>query len=320
MSDIKSGTGVWYPLDTGLDEGEREFVVGDVHGHGFELGELLTSMRRACGESAAHARLTFLGDLIDRGPCSLNTVRLAAVAEVKFGFKSAHMILGNHEIMMIAALGLVRDTTERDVQSAYQLWNYNGGDRVLEEVDKRLPGRFPVNTPRQFRELIDEAFGQEGMAFLLSGVTHRRTGRLLLCHAGVDPDAVGLGEWFSTSPWPVVDMEQNWAWAGENFWSHEGVFQDNVIVAHGHTPEINILQNKQRIAETKNKEGAPIPVDIAQVARLDGSRIGLDGGSYATGVVMGAEFIKGAYRLHFGWNSSMLLNGRLCVGTEVLTG
>lgn len=318
MSDIRSGAGAWHALDTGLAEGVREFVVGDVHGHGFELGELLVSMRNACGDSAANANLTFLGDLIDRGPCSVGTVRLAGAAEAKFGFGSVNMVLGNHEIMMIASMGLVRGTTENDVLSAWQLWNANGGERVLEEIEERLPGRFPVNTPREFRTLMQDAFTPQGLGFILSGDTHRRAGRLLLCHSGVDRDVTSLPDWFSTSPWPIESEDANWAWARKNSWGHEGGWPEDVVVVHGHTPELHILKTKGRISELKDRWGAPIPVDIARVAGLDGNRIGLDGGSFATGVVMGAEFTREGYRLHFAWNPDMLLDGRLIVGATQL--
>ena len=309
--DIKTAAGEWIAFNTGLSEGEREFAVGDVHGHGFELGELLTSLHNLSGGSLADTNLTFLGDLTDRGPCSIGAVRLAAAAELKFGFKSSHMILGNHEIMMIAAMGLVRNTSEQDIMQAYEIWMHNGGDRVLEEVDARLPGRFPCRTTGEFISLMTDAFGADGMNFLMSGNTHRISGNMMFCHAGIDPNAASVEEWFSTPPWPVTNERMNWSWARDNFYGHEGVYPGNRTVVHGHTPEISIRAWKGQATEIKDAFGGPVSRNLADFTKPDGHRIGLDGGSFASGVVLGAEFIPGAYRTHFAWNPHMLLQSRL---------
>lgn len=54
----------------------REYAIGDVHG----FAEPLEAVLRAMGESAAKAgagHLTFLGDLIDKGPDPAGALRLA---------------------------------------------------------------------------------------------------------------------------------------------------------------------------------------------------------------------------------------------------
>ena len=56
------------------------------------------------------------------------------------------------------------------------------------------------------------------------------------------------------------------------------------MVVHGHTPEPRVLAAKGRRA-------------TPGWHRLDGWRLGLDGGSYQTGIVAGAEFRDGGYRV-----------------------
>ena len=315
MMDIRTAIGRWQEADVKLGGASAQFVVGDVHGHGFELGELLTSMYEASDSNLRDAEVTYLGDLIDRGPCSLGAVRMASLSEQKFGFARQHMLIGNHEAMMLAAMGLVRGIDGVGMHHAHMMWMKNGGDAVLQEVSERLPSRFPCATQKDFRMLMLEAFGEHAFDFLLTGTTHRRVGNLLLCHAGVAPSATSLDAWFSTPLWPVADdeVDKHWAWVREPFYSHEGGFPEDVIVVHGHTPEISILSFKGIVREIKDRWGVPVAVNMADVAGQDGYRIGLDGGSFGTGLVMGAEFREGRFRHHFAWNPRMAALGRLSI-------
>ena len=70
--------------------GGRDFVVGDLHGHRrlfeFELEHL--------GFDPACDRVFSVGDLVDRGPHALETLRL--IEEPWF-----HAVLGNHELALL---------------------------------------------------------------------------------------------------------------------------------------------------------------------------------------------------------------------------
>ena len=77
-------------------------VIGDVHGHADALIELLAAMDyvESDGAWAHHERQAiFVGDLIDRGPKQIDSVRIAR-AMVEAG--SAQIVLGNHEFNAVA--------------------------------------------------------------------------------------------------------------------------------------------------------------------------------------------------------------------------
>ena len=74
-------------------------------------------------EAPAGSCLTFLGDLIDRGSDNLGCLRLAARPAGELGFGECHVLFGNHETMMLRAMG-TQDNEQRD---AFRLWTDNGG-------------------------------------------------------------------------------------------------------------------------------------------------------------------------------------------------
>ena len=77
-------------------------IIGDVHGHADRLRSLLTLMGYTEEHGVwSHPKRTavFVGDLIDRGPGQLETLRLVR-AMVEAG--SAQIVLGNHEFNAVA--------------------------------------------------------------------------------------------------------------------------------------------------------------------------------------------------------------------------
>jgi bis(5'-nucleosyl)-tetraphosphatase (symmetrical) len=79
---------------------EELFIVGDVQGCHQELLDLLAAARF---DPARH-RLTFVGDLINRGPDSLGVLRLAKQ-------QLAHVVVGNHEEALLT--GSANETMSR---------------------------------------------------------------------------------------------------------------------------------------------------------------------------------------------------------------
>ena len=99
----------------------RDLVVGDVHGHFETLRRALDELELREGD-----RLFSLGDLVDRGPDSLQAKDWMAGTEP--GPKFDLVLRGNHEQMMLEALseGPPQGSSLWD-EGAWELWEMNGG-------------------------------------------------------------------------------------------------------------------------------------------------------------------------------------------------
>ncbi len=93
------------------NDGRLRVFVGDVHGCASELEDLLT----AIDYSAQHHALYFCGDVANRGPRSLDALRMVRDLD-------AEMVLGNHDLHLLAfAVGgrepKPRDTMEEIIEA-----------------------------------------------------------------------------------------------------------------------------------------------------------------------------------------------------------
>jgi serine/threonine protein phosphatase 1 len=244
------------------------------HGCREQLDSLIQTM---AGEAPAGSCLTFLGDLIDRGWDSLGCLRLAARPAGDLGFGECHVLFGNHETMMLRAMG----TQDYEQLDAFRLWTDNGGWATMESFGM-LEEEYDDLGGLKLVEPIRASLGEA--ATLLDRLeSHRRTGNLLFVHAGIHPK-IPLGRWFAGDPLrPVINENAHFAWIRFPFLGFEEEFEDSLIVVHGHTPEDTVLAWKGR------RDTVP--------HQLDGWRLGLDGGSYRTGTVAGAQFRDGNYRV-----------------------
>ena len=254
-------------------------AVGDVHGRAGALERLLRHLAalRLWGEGRD---LVFLGDLLDRGPESLRAVRLAWEAGC---LADRRLILpGNHELMLMDALAEGGTAGEPPTDSpAARLWQMNGGDAALREVDPA--GRLaPAEALEAFAAALPEGF----VAAMLSGPTHHKAGGLTFVHAGLDPRADRAA--FLARPRERVAHDAHWAWIREPFldwtggWGPDG----RGVVVHGHTPA---TFEPIRTPE----EATPLLDRVATHGRLC-----LDAGAAAIDQVAAAEIAGDRYRLH----------------------
>ena len=72
---------------------ERTLIVGDVHGCLVELKALLAKVEYSPGAD----RLIFVGDLLDRGPFSAETIQYVRQLS-RLANANVHVVLGNHEL------------------------------------------------------------------------------------------------------------------------------------------------------------------------------------------------------------------------------
>jgi protein phosphatase len=200
-------------------------IIGDVHGCCDELERLLGELGYTVAEQRAGElpdggpvythpdgrTAIFVGDLVDRGPRVLDTVRLVRNM-VEAG--SAHCVPGNHDVR------LVRKLRGRDVQITHGL------DRSLAELDALADAR-------------RDAVASELVRFLDSLVSHYvyDDHKLVVAHAGMKQEMQGRGSrkvrdfalyGETTGETDEFGLPLRWNWAAD--------YRGRAIVVYGHTP------------------------------------------------------------------------------------
>jgi hypothetical protein len=109
------------------------YVIGDVHGHLHKLIKLLRDTHLVDEHLAwtgEHAILWFIGDLVDRGPDSIAVIDLVMRLQKEAPRDGGEVacLLGNHELMMLAAYRFGRRSTGLS-SSFISKWKQNGGNR-----------------------------------------------------------------------------------------------------------------------------------------------------------------------------------------------
>ena len=199
------------PCDRTWDRGPFD-IVGDVHGCGDELGELLARLGYAVGEDgvARHPlgrRLAFVGDLVDRGPRVVEVLRLV-MATAEAGL--ALCVPGNHDDK------LLRRLRGRAVHVTHGL------ERSLEQL-AAAPPEF-VARAADFIEGLPSHLVLDG-------------GRLVVAHAGMRRDLQGrdsrrvrdfalFGE--ATGELDAHGLPVRLDWAAK--------YHGRALVVYGHTP------------------------------------------------------------------------------------
>lgn len=206
------------PLWTDKREDDGPFdIIGDVHGCAEELETLLTNLgyrvEWTAGEpllSSPHGRkLVFAGDLVDRGPRTPDTLRIA-MAAVAAGI--AYAVAGNHDQK------LARWLAGRNVKIAHGL---------QESIDQLQV------EPEAFRAKVRMFLDDLRSHFWLDG------GKLAVAHAGLKEEMIGRGS-------PAV---RSFAMFGDttgetdefglpvrNNWS--AAYRGATAIAYGHTPMV----------------------------------------------------------------------------------
>ena len=149
--------------------GSRVMAVGDVHGQYEKLKKL---MRRIKFDPAQDI-LVFLGDLIDRGPESLQCFDYVMHLQKQHP-ESVIYLMGNHEREMLDyfdALAKAKDELDIRLLNRTSQWLTYGGDKTLPQLQK-LGGKALQNRLDYARNLP----------------LYYRAGDYYFCHAGVDPD------------------------------------------------------------------------------------------------------------------------------------
>ena len=109
-----------------------KYIVSDIHGMKNMLKEVIEKINFNKDDD-----LYILGDVIDRGDDGIDILKWCCYHHLKNN--NVHLILGDHECMMLNAIGCPVDNNDPTLKNEdlFDLWYHNGG-RVTHDTWKRL--------------------------------------------------------------------------------------------------------------------------------------------------------------------------------------
>ena len=208
-------TSAWQTAPKTLPPGSTVCAIGDVHGCIALLRPMIAYHGAKILLRDGQGCLVLIGDHIDRGPASLET--LAYVRDLALPDRDIVRLLGNHDVF----LALITGDEEIDV-AFVEAWLDVGGESTFRELGLGREDLFRL-TVDELRDLV-RARLPPGMPGFLAGLTKsHRIADYLFVHAGLDP-STPIGDHDLSDL--VMIREPFLAGTG---WSH------NVTVVHGHT-------------------------------------------------------------------------------------
>ena len=146
------------------------FVTSDIHGHIQHFEELLQYWNH-------EDYLVIIGDLIDRGPESVNVIRKVMQLVEQYGDKVT-FLKGNHEEML---LNFLANPLEKEAH--YYL---NGGKETMDHFFQLLNIEHPESI-EQAADLVKSHFVEE-LTFIQNAKLYKQFGNVLLTHAGFNSE------------------------------------------------------------------------------------------------------------------------------------
>ena len=205
-----------------VPDGERWYVIGDIHGRKDLLKELKKAIEEddaSCGEAAT--TVVFLGDLVDRGPDSAGVIKLAR----KWGKeRKVRYLAGNHEEMFLEGFD--------DEEVLRHFLKHGGRETVLSYGLKRK--EYNKLKVTEVQKAMRKIVPQEDRDFLASFEDMIIVGDYVLVHAGINPARPIDGQ-----------KRKDMLWIRERFLRHEAPFSH--VVIHGHTIFENVEDREHRI-------------------------------------------------------------------------
>jgi serine/threonine protein phosphatase 1 len=250
------------------------WVIGDVHGEIRLLDRLLENILRFQPD-----QLVFVGDYIDRGPCSREVVdRIMHLGG------TVTCLMGNHEAMMLNAM----DNTDFGYPPV-ELWYYNGGETTLQS--------FGFSSFFTFQSDMDPVYLEFFRDLKLSHSIPLGNGlSLLVTHAGISPvipleEQLNLKNYRDLERYMLerhLEPGDSFLWVREDFFESDPATWDGYLVVHGHTPVLklkrfissSVLRNyyfvENDLCIRKNeKGGSVVSVDIDSGSVISGRLSGL---------------------------------------------
>jgi serine/threonine protein phosphatase 1 len=243
---LKRRVAIRAPVSPAVPDETIVWAIGDIHGR-LDLLEPMVEAILADAQDHAGQRTVavFLGDYIDRGPCSREVIQLLAHLRQDEGVEW-RFLKGNHEKAMLGFLG---DRSEG------AKWCDYGGDATLKSYGLRVP---------QLKHKL------EGWDHLSADLNHKLTpaergfletlelsvsiGDYFFAHAGARP-----GESLERQ------AEEDLIWIRRSFLDSDVEFEK--VIVHGHTPSSDVHLDHRRIGiDTKAYESG-----VLTALRLSGT-------------------------------------------------
>ena len=206
---------------------EEAFVIGDLHGMKESLDQMLTHWQRQSQQ------LIFVGDYVDRGPQSADTLLLVRQLQMDYG---AVCLRGNHEELLLAFL--------QHPISKWTIYERNGGLSTVAQ----LLGE-PLKVVGQYSRIKIARLLNEQYPWLENWLQRLpyfvEFGHFVVVHAGLN---LRLDDWRQTTPHDMV-------WIRQEF--HDQSNQTGKAIVFGHTPVMNLHGNRSAVHlwQSDNKWG-----------------------------------------------------------------
>ncbi len=177
---------------------KRYYIVGDIHGHLSKLKKIISAVSN---DIKAEDKFIFLGDYIDRGPCSFEVIDY--LIDLSSKYKTV-FLTGNHEDM------LIRFVTKGD---NYNNYIRNGGGYTIKSY---------------IANMNDFIIPEHHIKFFNSLKLYYENDEFIAVHAGLNPEALNIKE----------QKRYDLIWIREEFYQYLGRWEKTIIFGHTPTPYI----------------------------------------------------------------------------------
>ncbi|QYU69886.1 serine/threonine protein phosphatase [Leptolyngbya sp. 15MV] len=206
-----------------MPEGERAYVVGDIHGRLDLFAALADAIEHDDAETPPTGETTvvLLGDLIDRGPHSAQVVALARDWQAR---RRVRILAGNHEEMFLQSFD--------DSSVLRQFLRHGGRETILSYgLDEATYNHASLE---ELQDLMHGVVPDEDRAFLASFEEYVEMGDYLFVHAGIEPQI------------PLEEQQRHdMIWIRERFLRYR--HPHSHVVVHGHTIFDEVDEQHNRI-------------------------------------------------------------------------
>jgi Calcineurin-like phosphoesterase len=228
-----------------LPDGIRVYAIGDIHGRADLLKNVFGAIDHHLARAGpARALHVFLGDYIDRGPASRQTIDLL----IERGRSHESIFLkGNHEAFLFEVL---QDT------SKLNLWKEYGGFQTLMSYGLAPSMKPDQDEQRQLVQALVNGMPPDHRRFFGGLRPSFVCGDFFFVHAGVKP-GVPLQR----------QREADLLWIREEFLESEEDF--GKVIVHGHTPVIKAEIRPNRI----NIDTGAYATGILTLLTIQGERL-----------------------------------------------